>query len=75
MSLITIIAYHPTGYELRIGVTFEELSSTLRRLSARGYTPTREPGRRAAHLSPPWRPHAAKKPQRGSLVFPQNGAS
>lgn len=43
MSLITIIAYHPTGYELRIGVTFEELSPTLRRLSARGYTPTREP--------------------------------
>lgn len=43
MSLITIIAYHPTGYELRIGVTFEKLSPTLRRLSARGYTPTREP--------------------------------
>lgn len=43
MSLITIIAYHSTGYELRIGVTFEELSPTLRRLSARGYTPTREP--------------------------------
>lgn len=43
MSQITIIAFHPTGYELRIEVTFEELTPTLRRLSSRGYTPSREP--------------------------------
>ena len=43
MNLITIIAFHPTGYELRIPVTFDELPATMRRLAARGYTPSREP--------------------------------
>lgn len=43
MKPITIIAFHPTGYELRIPVTFEELPATMRRLAARGYTPSREP--------------------------------
>ncbi|MBK8903478.1 MAG: hypothetical protein IPM53_20005 [Anaerolineaceae bacterium] len=43
MNLITIIAFHPTGYELRIPVSFEELPATMRRLAARGYTPSREP--------------------------------
>jgi len=43
MNLITLIAFHPTGYELHIPVTFEELPATMRRLAARGYTPSREP--------------------------------
>ena len=43
MNPITIIAFHPTGYELRIPVTFEELPATMRRLAARGYMPSREP--------------------------------
>ena len=43
MNPITIIAFHPTGYELHIPVTFEELPATMRRLAARGYTPSREP--------------------------------
>ncbi len=43
MNPITIIAFHPTGYELHIPVTFEELPTTMRRLAARGYTPSREP--------------------------------
>ena len=43
MNLITIIAFHPTGYELHIPVTFDELPATMRRLAARGYTPSREP--------------------------------
>ena len=43
MNPITIIAFHPTGYELHIPVTFEELPGTMRRLAARGYTPSREP--------------------------------
>ena len=43
MNPITLIAFHPTGYELHIPVTFEELPSTMRRLAARGYTPSREP--------------------------------
>ena len=43
MNPITIIAFHPTGYELRIQVTFDELPATMRRLAARGYTPSREP--------------------------------
>ena len=42
MNPITIIAFHPTGYELHIPVTFEELPATMRRLAARGYTPSRE---------------------------------
>ena len=28
MNLITLIAFHPTGYELHIPVTFEELPAT-----------------------------------------------
>ena len=43
MNLITLIAFHPTGYELHIPVTFEDLPATMRRLAARGYTPSREP--------------------------------
>lgn len=43
MNPITLIAFHPTGYELHIPVTFEELPATMRRLAARGYTPSREP--------------------------------
>ena len=43
MNPITLIAFHPTGYELYIPVTFEELPATMRRLAARGYTPSREP--------------------------------
>ncbi|MFZ1399233.1 MAG: hypothetical protein WAS33_20175 [Candidatus Promineifilaceae bacterium] len=43
MNPITIIAFHPTGYELHIPVTFEELPATMRRLASRGYTPSREP--------------------------------
>lgn len=43
MNLITLIAFHPTGYELHIPVSFEELPATMRRLAARGYTPSREP--------------------------------
>ena len=43
MNPITIIAFHPTGYELHIPVAFEELPATMRRLAARGYTPSREP--------------------------------
>ena len=43
MNPITIIAFHPTGYELHIPVLFEELPATMRRLAARGYTPSREP--------------------------------
>lgn len=43
MNLITLIAFHPTGYELHIPVTFEELPATMHRLAARGYTPGREP--------------------------------
>ena len=43
MNPITVIAFHPTGYELHIPVTFEELPATMRRLAARGYTPSREP--------------------------------
>ena len=43
MNPITLIAFHPTGYELHIPVTFEELPDTMRRLAARGYTPSREP--------------------------------
>ncbi len=43
MNPITIIAFHPTGYELHIPVTFDELPATMRRLAARGYTPSREP--------------------------------
>ncbi|MCB8973857.1 MAG: hypothetical protein H6654_09885 [Ardenticatenaceae bacterium] len=43
MNPITLIAFHPTGYELHIPVTFEELPTTMRRLAARGYTPSREP--------------------------------
>ena len=43
MNPITLIAFHPTGYELHIPVTFEELPATMRRLASRGYTPSREP--------------------------------
>ena len=43
MNPITIIAFHPTGYELHILVTFDDLPDTMRRLAARGYTPSREP--------------------------------
>ncbi len=43
MNPITLIAFHPTGYELHIPVAFEELPATMRRLAARGYTPSREP--------------------------------
>jgi len=43
MNPITLIAFHPTGYELHIPVTFEELPATMRRLAARDYTPSREP--------------------------------
>ena len=43
MNPITLIAFHPTGYELHIPVTFEDLPATMRRLAARGYTPSREP--------------------------------
>lgn len=43
MNPIILIAFHPTGYELHIPVTFEELPATMRRLAARGYTPSREP--------------------------------
>ncbi|MAT97767.1 MAG: hypothetical protein CL608_11530 [Anaerolineaceae bacterium] len=43
MNPITIIAFHPTGYELHIPVAFDELPATMRRLAARGYTPSREP--------------------------------
>jgi len=43
MNPITLIAFHPTGYELHIPVTFEELPATMRRLAARGYTPSWEP--------------------------------
>ena len=43
MNLVTLIAFHPTGYELHIPVSFEELPATMRRLAARGYPPSREP--------------------------------
>jgi hypothetical protein len=43
MNPITSIAFNPSGYELHIPVTFEELPATMRRLAARGYTPSREP--------------------------------
>ena len=43
MNPITIIAFHPSGYELHIPVAFDDLPGTMRRLAARGYTPSREP--------------------------------
>jgi hypothetical protein len=39
--MLTIIAYHPTGYEVRIEVESEKLDPTIRWLEKNNYRPVR----------------------------------
>lgn len=40
--MLTIVAYHPTGYEVRIEVESEKLDATIRWLEKHNYRPVRD---------------------------------
>lgn len=40
--MLTVIAYHPTGYEVRIEMESEKLDTTIRWLEKHNYRPVRE---------------------------------